>query len=36
MVYPTERHTIETEPSRYDYVRRVTDFFERHLLRRAE
>ncbi len=31
MVYPTERHTIETEASRYDYNRRVVDFFEAHL-----
>jgi dipeptidyl aminopeptidase/acylaminoacyl peptidase len=31
MVYPTERHTIETEASRYDYVRRVDAFFEAHL-----
>ena len=35
MIYPTERHTIETEASRYDYVRRVADFFEAHLLRRV-
>jgi dipeptidyl aminopeptidase/acylaminoacyl peptidase len=34
MVYPTERHTIETESSRYDYVKRVTEFFETNLLRR--
>ncbi|HSF17383.1 MAG TPA: prolyl oligopeptidase family serine peptidase [Vicinamibacteria bacterium] len=33
MVYPTERHTIETEPSRYDYVRRVVAFFGEHLIR---
>ena len=33
MVYPTERHTIETEESRYDYNRRVADFFETHLRR---
>jgi hypothetical protein len=25
MIYPTERHTIETEASRYDYNRRVVD-----------
>ena len=31
MVYPTERHTIETEASRYDYNRRVVDFFDAHL-----
>ncbi len=31
MVYPTERHTIETEASRYDYDRRVVDFFDAHL-----
>ncbi len=33
MVYPTERHTIETEASRLDYNRRVVDFFESHLRR---
>jgi dipeptidyl aminopeptidase/acylaminoacyl peptidase len=33
MVYPTERHTIETEASRYDYNRRVVDFFTTHLRR---
>jgi dipeptidyl aminopeptidase/acylaminoacyl peptidase len=33
MVYPTERHTIETEASRYDYNRRVVDFFDVHLRR---
>jgi dipeptidyl aminopeptidase/acylaminoacyl peptidase len=33
MVYPTERHTIETEPSRYDDNRRVVDFFTTHLRR---
>ncbi len=33
MVYPTERHTIETEASRYDYNRRVVDFFESYLRR---
>ena len=32
--YPLERHVIETEASRYDYVRRVAAFFERRLLRR--
>jgi dipeptidyl aminopeptidase/acylaminoacyl peptidase len=31
MIYPTERHTIETEASRYDYNRRVVDFFEANL-----
>jgi dipeptidyl aminopeptidase/acylaminoacyl peptidase len=34
MVYPTERHTIETEPSRFDYVKRVTRFFAENLIRR--
>ncbi len=34
MVYPTERHTIETEASRYDYMKRLTGFFDEHLLRR--
>jgi dipeptidyl aminopeptidase/acylaminoacyl peptidase len=33
MVYPTERHTIESEASRYDYVRRVAAFFDKHLRR---
>ncbi|HJS73415.1 MAG TPA: prolyl oligopeptidase family serine peptidase, partial [Vicinamibacteria bacterium] len=33
MVYPTERHTIETEASRYDYNQRLVDFFERYLRR---
>jgi dipeptidyl aminopeptidase/acylaminoacyl peptidase len=33
MVYPAERHTIETEASRYDYNRRVVDFFDAHLRR---
>ena len=32
--YPLERHVIETEASRYDYVRRVAAFFEQRLLRR--
>ena len=31
MYYPAEPHTIQTEDSRYDYVRRVTAFFDRHL-----
>jgi len=34
MVYPTERRTIETEASRYDYVRRVAEFFDEHLIRK--
>ncbi|MFQ5702733.1 MAG: prolyl oligopeptidase family serine peptidase [Gemmatimonadales bacterium] len=34
MYYPAEPHTIQTEPSRYDYVRRATKFFDRYLLRR--
>jgi dipeptidyl aminopeptidase/acylaminoacyl peptidase len=32
MVYPTEPHTIQTEASRRDYVRRAVDFFDRNLL----
>lgn len=32
MVYPAERHTIQNEDSRYDYVKRAAGFFERHLL----
>ncbi len=32
MVYPIERHTIKTESSRFDYVKRVENFFARHLL----
>ncbi len=36
MVYPMERHVIRSESSRYDYVRRVTRFFRRHLLGREE
>ncbi|MEJ7809334.1 MAG: prolyl oligopeptidase family serine peptidase [Gemmatimonadaceae bacterium] len=35
MYYPTERHVIAGEKSRYDFNRRVVGFFERHLLRRA-
>ncbi len=31
MYYPVEPHTIQTEPSRYDFVRRVTRFFDKHL-----
>lgn len=34
MVYPKEPHTIQTEASRYDYVRRAAAFFQEHLLRR--
>jgi dipeptidyl aminopeptidase/acylaminoacyl peptidase len=33
MIYPAERHTITTEASRYDYMKRLTEFFERNLLR---
>jgi dipeptidyl aminopeptidase/acylaminoacyl peptidase len=33
MYYPVEPHTIETEASRYDYVRRAMTFFDRHLRR---
>ncbi len=31
MVYPVEPHTIQTEASRYDFVRRATEFFDRWL-----
>lgn len=34
MVYPKEPHTIESEASRFDYVKRAAAFFEKHLLRR--
>jgi len=34
MIYPVERHVIETEASRYDYMKRLTGFFDEHLLRR--
>lgn len=34
MYYPIEPHTIETEASRYDFVRRATQFFDTHLIRR--
>jgi hypothetical protein len=27
-----EPHTIQTEASRYDYVRRAVGFFDRHLV----
>ena len=32
MVYPAERHVIADEASRLDYARRLTQFFEQHLL----
>ena len=32
MFYPLERHGFDHVPSRYDYHRRVADFFRRHLL----
>jgi dipeptidyl aminopeptidase/acylaminoacyl peptidase len=32
MYYPAERHVIETESSRYDYLKRLAAFFEKHLL----
>ena len=32
MVYPVEPHTIQSEPSRYDFSRRAMRFFETHLL----
>jgi dipeptidyl aminopeptidase/acylaminoacyl peptidase len=35
MYYPVEPHTIQTEPSRYDFVRRAMSFFETHLLTEA-
>ncbi|MGD8698265.1 MAG: prolyl oligopeptidase family serine peptidase [Gemmatimonadales bacterium] len=31
MFYPVEPHTIQTEASRYDYVKRAAAFFDRHL-----
>ena len=31
MYYPVEPHTIQTEASRFDFVRRVVGFFDRHL-----
>ena len=31
MVYPVEPHTVETEASRYDLVRRKAEFFDREL-----
>lgn len=34
MYYPKEPHTIQTERSRYDYVKRSAEFFRVHLLRR--
>ena len=33
MYYPVEPHTIQTEASRYDFVRRAAAFFDRHLRR---
>ena len=33
MYYPIEPHTIQTEASRYDFVRRATAFFHTHLIR---
>jgi dipeptidyl aminopeptidase/acylaminoacyl peptidase len=33
MYYPVEPHTIQTEVSRYDYVRRAMAFFDHHLRR---
>jgi len=32
MFYPVEPHVIQTEPSRYDFHRRMADFFHRRLL----
>lgn len=34
MYYPVEPHTIQTEASRYDYVKRAAAFFDRYLLAR--
>ena len=34
MYYPVEPHTVQTEASRYDQVKRAAAFFERYLLRR--
>jgi len=34
MFYPAEGHGIQTVHSRFDYMRRITAFFEQHLLRR--
>ena len=31
MYYPVEPHTIQTEPSRYDYVKRAMKFFDQYL-----
>lgn len=31
MYYPVEPHSIQTEPSRYDYVKRAMKFFDQHL-----
>lgn len=33
MVYPTERHVINSEAGRFDFNRRVVELFRRHLLR---
>lgn len=33
--YPLEEHVIEAEPALYDFQKRLTKFFERHLLRTA-
>lgn len=33
MYYPVEPHTIQSEASRYDYVRRAAAFFDRYLRR---
>lgn len=33
MYYPLEPHGFTSESSRYDYFRRLTSFFQRHLLR---
>ncbi|MGI8496236.1 MAG: prolyl oligopeptidase family serine peptidase [Gemmatimonadaceae bacterium] len=36
MYYPTERHVIASESSRLDFNKRLTAFFDRHLLRRPD
>jgi dipeptidyl aminopeptidase/acylaminoacyl peptidase len=33
-VYPMERHTFAEESSMHDYARRISGFFERHLLKK--
>ncbi len=33
MYYPVEEHVIANEDGRFDYTRRLVDFFDRHLRR---